>query len=142
MAVGGGGGEGAGVGDAFDFGEAVGDEFVGAVLNPLGGGGVGWASVGRVVFEAAVFGRVVGRGDHDSVGAIFFAGRVVGKDGVREGGGGGVGELVVDHHFDAVGGEDFECCGERGFREGVGVLGKEKGSGDGLPCGGNPRWPG
>ncbi len=50
-----------------------GDEVVGAVLDPLGGGGVGGAAVGWVVFEAAVFGRVVGGGDDDAVGAVELA---------------------------------------------------------------------
>ena len=38
VAVGGGGGEGFGVGDAFYFGQIIGDELVGSVLDPLGGG--------------------------------------------------------------------------------------------------------
>jgi hypothetical protein len=51
---------------------------------------------------------------------------------VGEGGGGGVGQLVVDQHFDAVGGEDFERGGEGGLGEGVGILREEQGAGDGL----------
>ena len=100
VAVGGGGGEGAGVGDALD-GRLVparcGEEVVGAVLDPLGGGGVGGAAVGGVVFEAAVLGGVVGGGDDDAVGLGFaWVCGVVGEDGVGEGGGGGVGEVLVD----------------------------------------------
>ena len=72
VAVGGGGGEGLGVGDALDAGEAGGDDLVGAVLDPLGGGGVGGAAVGWVVFEAAVFGWIVGGGDDDAVGEVRF----------------------------------------------------------------------
>ena len=76
MAVGFVGGEGSGVGDAFYGGivEARGDDLVGAVFDPLGGGGVGWAAGGWVVFEAAVFGWVVGGGDDDAVGAVELAG--------------------------------------------------------------------
>ncbi len=74
MAVGVVGGEGLGVGDAFYGGEAGGDEVVGAVFDPFGGGGVGWAAVGWVVFEAAVFGWVVGGGDDDAVGAVESCG--------------------------------------------------------------------
>ena len=106
---------------------SVGDEFVGSVLDPLGGGGVGGAAVGWVVFEAAVFGRVVGGGDDDAVGEVDLAAPVVGEDGVGEGGGGGVGELVVDDDFDVVGGEDLEGGGEGGLGEGVGVLARKRG---------------
>ena len=71
VAVGGGGCEGFGVGEAFDALELVGDEVVGAVFDPLGGGGVGWAAVGWVVLEAAVLGWVVGGGDDDAVGGVL-----------------------------------------------------------------------
>ena len=60
--VGGGGGEGPGVAEAFDALELIGDELVGASFNPLCGGGVGGAAVGWVVLEAAVLGWVVARG--------------------------------------------------------------------------------
>ena len=43
-------------------------QFVGAVLNPAGDVGIGRAALGRIVFEAAIFGRIVRRGDDDSVG--------------------------------------------------------------------------
>ena len=137
MAVGGGGGEGAGVRDAFYGGEAGGDDLVGAVLDPLGGGGVGWAAVGWVVLEAAVLGWVVRGGDDDAVGEVDLAAAVVGEDGVGERGGGGVGEVVVDDGVDVVGGEDFEGGGEGGLGEGVGVLGEEEGAGDVLGRGGS-----
>src|SRR5260370_18449731 len=112
--------------------QAGGNEIVGAVLDPVGGGGVGWAAVGRVVLEAAVLGWVVGGGDDDAVGEAVFAMRVISQDGVGEGGGGGVGEVGVDHGLDAVGGEDLEGGGEGGFGEGVGVLGEEEGASGAL----------
>ena len=71
---------------------------------------------------------------------------VAGEDGVGEGGGGGVAEVLVDDGFDVVGGEDFEGGGEGGFGEGVGVFGEEEGAGgvlggavfdDGLGDGGD-----
>ena len=102
VAVGGGGVEGCLKVDAFYVGESVGDDLVGAVLDPLGGGGVCGAAVGWVVFEASIFGRVVGGSDNDAVGEVGGMGGisrgngacvcfVIGEDGVGEGGGGGVG---------------------------------------------------
>ena len=134
MAVGGGGAKGSAVGDALNVFESGGDDVVGSVLDPPGGGGVGGAAVGWVVFEAAVFGWVVGWRDDDAVCESVFSLRVVGEDGVGECGGRGVGEIVVDHDFDVVGGEDFEGGGEGGLGEGVGILGEEEGA-SGFLCG-------
>ncbi len=142
VAVGVVGGERSGVGDALDAVEAGGDEFVGAVLDPLGGGGVGWAAVGRVVLEAAVFGWVVRGRDDDAVGAVQFQVAIAGEDGVGEGGRGGVAEVLVDHDLDVVGGEDFERGGEGGLGEGVGVLREEERARCVLGCRGTRRWPG
>ncbi len=71
-------------------------------------------------------------GDDDAVGEVDLATAVVGEDRVGEGGGGGVGEVGIDHGFDVIGGEDLEGGGEGGLGEGVGVLGEEEGAGDGL----------
>ncbi len=68
VAVSGVGGEGFGEGEALDALQLVGDELVGAVLDPLGGGRVGGAAVGWVVLEAAVVGWVVRGRDDDAVG--------------------------------------------------------------------------
>ena len=59
--------------------EAVAQDLVGAVLDRLGGAGVGRAAVGRVVLEAAVVGRVVRRGDDHAVGQARRAAAVVGR---------------------------------------------------------------
>ncbi len=128
MAVGLVGGEGLGVGDAFDAVELLGDEVVGAVFDPLGCGGVGWAAGGWVVFEAAVFGWVVGGGDDDAVAAMELEVGIAGEDGVGEHWGGGVAEVLVDEDFDVVGGEDLESGDEGGLGEGVGVFGEEEGA--------------
>src|ERR1035441_9184256 len=67
--------------EALHFGQAVGDELVGAVLDPPGRGCVGGASVGRVVLEAAVFGWIVRRRYDDAVTLrLAFVGGVVGQN--------------------------------------------------------------
>ena len=83
---------------------------------------------GWVVFEAAVFGWVVGWSDDDAVATVELEIGVTGEDGVGEDGGGGVTEVLVDEDFDVVGGEDFERSNEGGFGEGVGVFGEEDGA--------------
>src|SRR6185312_13763552 len=102
---------------------------VGAILDPLGSSGVGRTAVGWVVFEATIFGRIVRRRDDDAVGEVRAATVVVGQDSVRERGRGGVGEVVIDHSVDAVGGEHFERGGEGGLGKGVGVLCEEERAG-------------
>jgi len=60
---------------------------------------------------------------------MLFVLGVVGEDGVGEYGGGGVGEVGVDHDVDVVSGEDLEGGGEGGLGEGVGVLRQEEWAG-------------
>ena len=60
--------------------QAVGDDRVGAVGDPLGGVAVGRAAVGRVVLEAAVARRIVAGCDDDAVGLVAALERVVGDD--------------------------------------------------------------
>ena len=113
--------ERSGVGDALDPFEAGGDEFIGAILDPLGGRGVGRAAVGRVVLEAAVLGWVVRGRDDDAVGAVELQVAIAGKDGVREDRRRGVAEVLVDHDLDVVGGEDLERGREGWLGEGMGI---------------------
>ena len=118
---------------ALDLGEPVGDELIGAVLDPLGGGGVGRAAVGRVVLEAAILRRIVrGRNDDAVALRLAFVRGVVGEDGVRERGRGRVGELVVDHDVDAIRREHLERGGKGRLGERVRVLRQEERAGDGL----------
>ena len=50
---------------------ALREQFVRAVLNPVGDVGVGRSSVRRIVFEPAIGGRVVRRSDNDAVCQIL-----------------------------------------------------------------------
>src|SRR6185436_5235617 len=69
--VGGGGLDGRGDWHALDSRVASAQHLVGPVLDPFRDVGVGRAAVGRVVFEAAILGRVVRRRDHDAVREVF-----------------------------------------------------------------------
>ena len=55
-------------------------QFVGPVLDPVRHVGVGGATVGRIVLEAAVLGRIVRRRDDDAVGEMLLAAAVVDED--------------------------------------------------------------
>ncbi len=118
------------VGDAFDAGVIGFEQFVRSVLDPLGDIDVCGAAVGGVVFEAAVFGGIVGGGDDDAVGEVVFAVAVVGEDGVGDDRCGGEAVVLLNDGFDAVGGEHFEGGLLRGGRGGVGVLAHVERAGD------------
>ena len=108
-------------GTRFTFGVAAAQQFVGAVLNPAGHIGVGRPAVGRIVFEAAVLGRIVRRRDDDAVGEMILAGAVVNQDGARNDRRGRHAVIGLDERLDAVGGEHFErgALGRGGQRMGV-----------------------
>ena len=54
------------------------------------------------------------------------AAAIVRQDGVGERGGGGVAEVLIDHHLDAVGREHLERRGEGGLGERVRILAEEE----------------
>ena len=60
---------------AFYIRIAFSQQFVGAVLNPLGHVGVGGTAIGRVILEAAILRRVVRRRDDDAVREMLPGGR-------------------------------------------------------------------
>ena len=97
--------------------EACGDVLVGALGNPIRRLRRRRAAGGRVVLEAAVARRVVGRGHHNAVG--LAAG--VGQDGVGDGRGGSVAPFSVDKHRHPIGDEHLERGDHRRLGQGVGV---------------------
>ena len=99
---------------------------VGLVLDPAGDVGVGRAAVGRVVLEAAVLGRVVGRGDHDAVGQVVAPVPVPGEDGQRQRRGRGRPVAGVDPHLDPVGGQHLQGGALGRLGQGVGVAAQEQ----------------
>ena len=104
------------VGHAADGAQVFSQERVRGLLDPAGDVGVGRAAGGRIVFEAAVFGRVVRGRDDDPVGQPGRAAAVVAKDGVRDDRRRRVAAIPVDHHLDAVGGQHLEGARQRPAR--------------------------
>lgn len=97
----------AGQRDALDA-RAVAQNLVGALGDCVGGVGVGWAAVGRVVFEAPVRGRVVRRRHDDPVGRRVGATAVVGEDGVADRRGRRIPVAAVHHRYYVVGGQHLQ----------------------------------
>ena len=113
-------------GDPSDAGHAVGDDLVGAVLDPAGGLAAGRPAVRRVVLEPAIGRRVVRRGDHDAVREAVGAPPVVGQDRVAQGRGGRVPVPAVDADLHVVGRQHLERRDPRGLGQAVRVLGQEQ----------------
>ena len=115
-----------------DVAEAVRQQGIGLLLDPAGDVGVGRTTVGRIVLEAAIFGRIVRRRDDDAIGEPVPAAAIVHQDGLRHRGCRRVLAALRDHRLDAVGCEHFEGAVEGGLRQGVGVDADEQGAGDPL----------
>ena len=69
-------------------------------------------AVGRIVFEAAVMGRIVRGRDHDAVGEPCCAPPVVSENRVRNSRGRSVFIAVRDHDFHAVGRQHLQRAGQ------------------------------
>ena len=82
--------------------KAVLEKLVCLRLDPGGDGGFRRPAVWRVVFEAAVMGRIVRRRDHDAVGESGLAPAVVGENRVGNGRGRGIFISLRDHDFHPV----------------------------------------
>ncbi len=109
------------VGQALHGGDAGAEQFIGAVLNPARHIRVRRAAIGRIVFETAVFWRVVRRGDDDAVGQAVFSPAVVCEDGVGDRRRRGEAVFALDECFNTVGSEHFEGGALGGGRDGVRV---------------------
>ena len=82
---------------------------------------------GRIVFKAAILGRVVGGRDHDAVRLRPDALSIPAQDRVRYNGGRGVASSLLDDRLNAVGGQHLHGASEGGLGQGVGVLAHEEG---------------
>ena len=113
--------------ETFHIFQPAADDFVGAVLNPLGGVCIRGAAVRRVVLEAAVIGRVMrGRYNHPIRQAALPAG-IIGQDGVGDYRRGRVAHLGVNHDFHVVAGKHLNRAVERRLGKRVRVHPHEEG---------------
>ena len=99
---------------------------VGAILHPLGDLPFRGAAVGRVVLEATVFRRVVGRGDHHAVRQRRRLAGVVTQNGVGDDRGRREAEASLNAGLDPVRRQHFHRAGKGGFGQGVGIHADEQ----------------
>ena len=111
---------------------ATGQQFARAAFDAGGEIGVRRTAVVRIVFEAAVGGRVVGRGDYNSVGQARAAALVPGQNGMGHGGRGRKAAPGLDPNLHAVGCQHFQSGAPGGFGQGVGVFAQKQGTGHAL----------
>ena len=129
------------VGHAGNVAEPLLEQPVRLALDPARDVGVGRPAVRRVVFEAAVAGRVVRRRHDDPVRRRAAAVAVVGQDRMRDDRR-GRGEVVgVDHHVDAVRREHLDDRAKGRLGERVRVAAEEERAVDALLArgGGTPQ---
>ncbi len=125
-------GTGASVRRALDRVDAVLEKPVRLVLDPASDIRIGRSAIRRVVLEAAVLGRVVGRRDDDPVREAIVSVPVVGQDRVRQRRRGREAVAGIDQDVHPVGHEDLERGPERRLRERVRVAADEQRPGDPL----------
>ena len=83
--------------------------------------GIGRAAMRRIVFVAAILGRIVRRRDDDAVGEPACPALVVAQDRMRDDGGRRVAAARVDHDVDAVRGKYLHRAGQRRLGQRMGI---------------------
>ena len=109
------------------------NQLVRPIGDPVRGIAVGRPAVRRVVFEAAIAGRIVAWGDHNSIGEICVPARVVGDDRMAERGSRHEVVKRINQHVDSVGHEHLERRRFGRSAESMGVAADEERPGDALP---------
>ncbi len=124
---------GPGVTDPADLAQPAAEQLVRPVLDRRRDLRRGRPAVGRVVLEAAVLGRVVGRGDDNAVGQAVRPALVMRENRAGNRGGRGVAAARVHQHAHVVGGEHLQRGDEGRLGQGVGVAPDEQRAGDARP---------
>ena len=99
---------------------------VGIGLDPAGDGRIGRPARRRVIFEAAIFGRIVRRSEDHAVGKSARTPAIVSENGVRNYGRRRVAVIGVDHHRDVVRDEHLQRGDEGRSGQGMGVDAEEQ----------------
>ena len=126
---------------ALDVAVASHEQLVGSVLDPARDVGVGGAAVRRVVFEAAILGRVVRRRDHDPVGQVRGASVIAHENRAGDDRRRREPAVALDDRIDVVAGQHFEGGILRQRRQRVRVLAHVERAVDRLAARGSRRSP-
>ena len=90
-----------------------------AASNPIGGLSIGRSTGRRVVFEAAIAGRIMGRGNHNAIGAR------VGQDGMADRRGRRVAAALIDANLHPIGQQHLKGGDHGRFGQRVGISADE-----------------
>ena len=101
---------------------------VGGFFYPGGNVGFRRAAVGRIVFEAAVTGRIVRRGDDDAVRQAVFPPGIPAQDGMGNGRSGRIGAVLGDADMDAVGHQHLKGRAKGRLRKRMGIPAEKQGA--------------
>ena len=99
-----------------------------AVSNPIRGLRIGRAAGRRVVLKASIAGRIMGRGNHDAIGAR------IGQDGVGNRRGRRVAAAVINADLQTVGQQHFQGGDHGGFGQRVGIAADKNRPSNPLLC--------
>ena len=119
-------------GQAFHIRQAGQQQRVSLFFDPGGDARVGRTAVRRIVFEAAILGRIVRGRDDDAVGQPVLAPEIVDEDRLGNRRRRGVFATLRYHRLDPVCRQDFQGALEGGPRQRMAIAADEQGSGDML----------
>jgi len=124
---------GPGEGHPLHSGQSPRQQPVGFILDDFGRLAVGRAAVRRIVLKAPVRRRIVGGGDHDSIGEAGAPAAIMGQDGVRDHRGGQIAAPPLDDELDTVGRHHLHSRDKGRLGQGVGVHAQKERPVDALP---------
>ncbi len=108
----------------------VGNDLVGAILDPFGRASICGTAIGRVVFETAIFRWVMGRRDHHAIGKRLGEFLIESQNSMRDDRCGSVFVILVDANIHTIAGKNLNGSIESRFRKGVRVHAHEKRTAD------------
>jgi hypothetical protein len=104
------------------IGVVAAQQFVGTILYPACHVDIGGPAVGRVVFEAAVLRRIVGRRDRDAIGQSILSPAIVNENRMRDHRYRRYAVVWLNNRFHTVCRQNFNGCALRGTGQRMRIL--------------------
>ena len=95
----------------------------------------------RVIFDAAIFRRIVRRSDDDGISKAGCPSSIKSEDGVGHHRRGGIAIVLIHAGMDLIRSQHFKCGALGRFGKRMGVLADEEGTGGAGLTAGIRRWP-